>query len=118
MDEEFPEIKTGNGIDRDLAATTNDRLKKTVIALKELDNTFSTESGQTRFAINELIATTVKENTETQKAVNSLTKTIRDLDSKNSRLQLFFLILTVIATLFTVAQIVQVIDIFARGIGK
>ena len=35
-DQEFPEIITGNGIDRDLAATTNDRLKKTVLELRLL----------------------------------------------------------------------------------
>ena len=36
MDQDFPDIKTGNGIDRDLAATTNDRLKKTVLELRSL----------------------------------------------------------------------------------
>jgi len=35
-DKDFPEIKTGNGIDRDLAATTNDRLKKAVIEIDSL----------------------------------------------------------------------------------
>jgi hypothetical protein len=36
MDEDFPEIKTGNGVDRDLAATANDRMKKSVIELRNL----------------------------------------------------------------------------------
>ncbi len=35
-EDEFKEIKTGNGIDRDLAATTNDRMKTTVIELRNL----------------------------------------------------------------------------------
>lgn len=35
-DKDFPEIKTGNGIDRDLTATTNDRLKKAVIEINSL----------------------------------------------------------------------------------
>ena len=33
---DFSEIKTGNGIDRDLIATTNDRLKKTIIEVNNL----------------------------------------------------------------------------------
>ena len=37
MDEkDFPEIKTGNGIDRDLAATANDRIKKAAIEINSL----------------------------------------------------------------------------------
>lgn len=32
----MPEIKTGNGIDRDFAATANDRMKKTVLELRNL----------------------------------------------------------------------------------
>lgn len=33
---DFPEIKTGNGVDRDLAATANDRLKKVAIETNKL----------------------------------------------------------------------------------
>lgn len=36
------EIKTGNGTDRDLAATTNDRLKKAVIELRDLNTVIGT----------------------------------------------------------------------------
>ena len=36
MEDEFKEIKTGNGIDRDLAATTNNRLEKTILELRNL----------------------------------------------------------------------------------
>lgn len=35
-DDDMPEIKTGNGVDRDLAATANDRMKKSVIELRNL----------------------------------------------------------------------------------
>ena len=38
-DLEFPEIETGNGMDRDLAATTNDRIKKAVIAIDNFAKT-------------------------------------------------------------------------------
>ena len=40
-DNDLDDIKTGNGIDRDLAATTNDRLKKTVIELRKFILTIS-----------------------------------------------------------------------------
>lgn len=35
-DQDFPNIQTGNGIDRDLAATANDRIKKAVIEINSL----------------------------------------------------------------------------------
>jgi len=38
-DDDFPEIKTGNGVDRDLAATANDRLKKVAIETNKLTKT-------------------------------------------------------------------------------
>ena len=38
-DDDFPEIKTGNGVDRDLAATSNDRLKKVAIETNKLTKT-------------------------------------------------------------------------------
>lgn len=36
MNDEFEEIKTGNGKAADLTATTNDRLKKTILELRDL----------------------------------------------------------------------------------
>lgn len=45
-DTNFPEIKTGNGIDRDLAATTNDRLKKVAIEVNKLTETIETFNKQ------------------------------------------------------------------------
>lgn len=39
--DELAEIKTGNGIDRDLAATSNDRLKKTVLELRGLKGQYT-----------------------------------------------------------------------------
>lgn len=36
-EKDLPNIKTGNGIDRDLAATTNDRLTRTVVKLDTLN---------------------------------------------------------------------------------
>jgi hypothetical protein len=38
MDDAFPDVKTGNGIDRDLAATTNDRLRLMVLELRQLED--------------------------------------------------------------------------------
>ncbi|MDE1924685.1 MAG: hypothetical protein KGH79_00695 [Patescibacteria group bacterium] len=39
---DLQEIKTGNGVDRDLAATGNDRLKKAVIELRDLKQVIGT----------------------------------------------------------------------------
>jgi len=44
---DFPEIKTGNGIDRDLAATANDRIKKAVIEINKLTETIEKYNEQT-----------------------------------------------------------------------
>ena len=83
MDEQdFPEIKTGNGIDRDLAATANDRIKKAVIELRSLKD-----------------------------AIVSLEKMIVNLDGKNEKLQRRIFWLTVIGLIFTATQIVQVLEI-------
>ena len=41
MDDNFPIIYTGNGIDRDLATTTNNRLELLVIDVRKLTKTIS-----------------------------------------------------------------------------
>lgn len=81
-DKDFLEIKTGNGIDRDLAATANDRIKKTVIEITSLKS-----------------------------AVAGLEKTIVDLDEKNEKLQKRILWLTTVGVALTATQIVQVWEI-------
>lgn len=81
-DQDFPEIKTGNGIDRDLAATANDRIKKAVIEINSLKS-----------------------------AVASLEKTIVNLDDKNEKLQNRIFWLTVVGVALAATQIVQVLDI-------
>lgn len=52
---EFPEIKTGNGIDRDLTATTNDRLKKVVIEINKLTKTIEIFNDQSSKQTNKMI---------------------------------------------------------------
>ena len=81
-DQDFPEIKTGNGIDRDLAATANDRIKKAVIEINSLKS-----------------------------AVASLEKTIVNLDDKNEKLQRRIFWLTVVGVALAATQLVQVLDI-------
>lgn len=83
MDEEFPEIKTGNGIDRDLAATTNDRLKKTVLELRSLKD-----------------------------AIGKLEKTIVGLDEKNEKLQTRIFWLTIVALALAALQVLEVVKLF------
>lgn len=84
-DQSFPEIKTGNGVDRDLAATANDRIKKAVIEINGLKS-----------------------------AITSLEKTIVNLDGKNEKLQKRIFWLTVVGVALAATQIIQVIDIIKR----
>jgi hypothetical protein len=58
-----------------------------------------------------------KNRDETIQAVNNLTKTIKELDNKNTKLQKTGLWLAVVATIFTVAQVVQVIEIIRKWVG-
>lgn len=81
-DHDFPNIQTGNGIDRDLAATANDRIKKAVIEINSLKS-----------------------------AVASLEKTIVNLDEKNRKLQKQIFGLTVVGVALAATQVVQVLEI-------
>ena len=81
-DRDFPDIKTGNGIDRDLAATANDRIKKAVIEINALKG-----------------------------VVSSLEKTIVSLDEKNEKLQKRIFWLTVVGVALAATQVVQVVEI-------
>lgn len=78
--QDFPEIKTGNGIDRDLAATANDRIKKAVIEINSLKS-----------------------------VVTSLEKTIVNLDEKNEKLQKRIFWLTVVGVALAATQLIQVL---------
>lgn len=57
-DTDFPEIKTGNGIDRDLAATANDRIKKAVIEINKLTKTIETFNEQSSKQTEKLVKLT------------------------------------------------------------
>jgi hypothetical protein len=92
-------VSTGNGYQNDLIATTGERLKKTVIELRKLQDNL------------------VEQVISLKKSVDRLEKTTRQLDEKNGILQSKFFWLTLIATVFTVAQVVQVIDIVCRWVG-
>ncbi len=84
-EEDFPEIKTGNGIDRDLAATANNRIKRAIIKLGELGD-----------------------------AVKSLERTIVNLDNKNKTLQKRIFWLTVVGVALTATQLIELLDILKR----
>ena len=81
-DKDFPNIQTGNGFDRNLVATANDRIKKAVIEINSLKG-----------------------------AVASLEKTIVNLDDKNEKLQKRIFWLTVVGVALAATQIVQVLEI-------
>lgn len=84
---QFPKITTGNGFQNDLIATTNNRIELAVVEICKLKN-----------------------------SISQLENTIVTLDNKNEKLQKRILWLTVVAALFTVVQVIQVIDIIYRWI--
>jgi len=57
-DSDFPEIKTGNGLDRDLAATANDRIKKAVIEVNKFTGTIKTFNEQSSKQTEKLVKLT------------------------------------------------------------
>ncbi len=97
--DDMPEITTGNGIDRDLAATTNDRLKKAVWEIRILNATMGSEVVQQ-------LRKTVASEEETKKSLDNLTSTIKSLDEKNGRLQDKILLLTGATVFLALVQIV------------
>lgn len=97
---QFRKISTGNGFQNDLIATTNDRLELTILELQRFQ-------------------TTMTSNLKILQAdIRDLNKTINTANKENNSLQTKFFWLTAIATIFTVLQVVQVIDILVHGIGR
>lgn len=97
---QFKKIITGNGFQNDLIATTNDRLEMTVTSLQQVDQALRS---------NLMFL---------QSDVQNLTDTIKKANDKNDRAQKWFLILGILGTILAATQLVQVIDILIRGIGK
>ena len=87
----FPKVDTGNGYANNLTATTNDRLERTVRASVILAQTNMREGRQTRHTI------------------RGLRDTIKDLNTKNSKLQTAIFWLTVIMAITSVIQIVSLL---------
>lgn len=106
IDEDLKPL-AGRGGPVNQSETMNRRLSLATQALRNLERTFQMEGFMTRSSIEDL-----------GEGIKTLQQTIKDLDTKNSNLQKVFLALTIIATIFTVAQVVQVIDILFRGIGR
>jgi hypothetical protein len=86
MDEDFPEIKTGNGVDRDLAATANDRMKTTIIELRNLGG-----------------------------EIKNLKTDIKELGVSNSKDSRKVIILTAILLILTVALVIMTGILIADG---
>lgn len=112
--EQFRKVDTGNGIDRNLAATTVDRLELTVIELQNLqaNNTHQTEK------LEMAIGSLGTELMMLRHDVKSLNKTITEANNKNDRMQKWFLTLAIVGTFLALSGVIQAIDIFVRGIGK
>ncbi|PIR80387.1 MAG: hypothetical protein COU25_00355 [Candidatus Levybacteria bacterium CG10_big_fil_rev_8_21_14_0_10_35_13] len=111
---QFKKVTTGNGYDRDLAATTNDRLELTVIELQKLqiNNTEQTKK------LGTLLGTLDDSISYLQGDIKVLISTIKDANDKNDRLQRWFLVLSLISAIFAGSGIIQAWDILTRGIGK
>ena len=112
--EQFQKINTGNGIDRDLAATTNDRLELTVIELQNLQKNNTDQTGK----LSELLESLDANLMFLQVDIKDLIRTITEANDKNDKLQRLFLVFTVIGVIFAASGIIQAIDILVRGIGK
>lgn len=113
--DEFPDVKTGNGIDRDLAATTNDRLKRTVLSLLKVNETFQKELGATTKSLDALEKTTSSEGRATRKSISELTDTIKALDTKNSKLQNALFWLTVVTVILAFVQVIGLVYQIKNG---
>lgn len=111
---QFKKVNTGNGYDRDLAATTVDRLEMTVIELQKLQINNTEQTEKLEVAIGNLI----NEVFLLRNDVGSLNRTITLANDKNDKLQRWYLGLTVIGVLFAASGIIQAWDILVRGIGK
>lgn len=111
---QFRKVDTGNTYANDLTATTNDRLEMTVIELQNLqkNNTEQTDKlGKLLESLDDSIA-------YLQADIKRLISTIETANSKNDKLQRWFLALTVVGLIFAASGIIQAWDIFARGVGK
>ena len=82
---------TGNGFDRDQAATTHLLLKKSVKDIRDLK---------------EFTLSLIKNQELTTTSLNSLIKVIESLDKKNEDLQIKFFILSVITGVLALTQLI------------
>src|SRR5476651_1913502 len=99
---QFRKVETGNGYDRNLAATTNDRLEMTVI---ELQNLRESNTDQTK-KLGTLLGNLDESVMGLQSHVVLLTNTIKEANKKNDRQQKWFLFISIIGTLFAASGII------------
>lgn len=112
--EQFQKVYTGNGIDRDLAATTNDRLELSVMELQNLQKNNTLQTNKLSKLLDNLDFNLMS----LQLRIDSLVLSIKDANDKNDKLQRRFLFISIVGTIFAASGILQVIDIIVRGIGK
>ena len=109
MEDDLKELSSGNGYQNDLLLTVSDRIKKTVLVLRQLDNTFNTQSFMTQTSIRDLSETLKIENNKTRRSITELTRTIKLLDSKNGKLQEAILFLTIVTVITGIIQVATAI---------
>ena len=86
--DDMPEINTGNGYQNNLIATTNDRLKKTVVELRGLDSRIRNEAARV------------------ESSIKIFQQIVKDSDDKNTKLQKTIVFLTWVMVGFGIIQII------------
>jgi hypothetical protein len=91
-----------------------DRLEMVVIETQKLQDNNTKQTEKIEMAIGGLSTELLL----LQKDIKNLNSTISEANKKNDRMQIWFLVLTIIGVIFASSGIIQAWDIFARGIGK
>jgi uncharacterized coiled-coil protein SlyX len=107
-DDEFPRISTGNGFQNDLIATTNDRIKKQVLATRELhdsikvlDTSIKDFNEESSSQTDKLISLT-KSITKSNKEASGQTKTLITLTK-------WIVVLTIVLVIGLIIQIIALV---------
>lgn len=111
---QFEKIKTGNGFQNDLIATTNDRLELTVIELQKLQQNNTLQTSQITFWLGEVETAINSKMKALQADIRKLNLTIEIANDKNDKTQRLAIALAVIGTIFTGLSLIQVIDILRQ----
>jgi hypothetical protein len=107
-DNGFPRVRTGNGFQNDLIATTNDRLERQILTTRELHDSIKELNG----IISNFAATADKQTGQLIKLTASI-KTMNQEASKQTnklvKLTVWIVVLTVILVIGLIVQVIALI---------